>query len=115
MVKTFPWILVFLSIEVLAQPIVEKLSYHLIKTDPQGLILPWYDDDPGISYDHIILSTWNFWDTMRTDLNGLPYYMNHQVWKKDHNDSRGIGGNQISMALSSWRLPIPILPTGTQR
>jgi len=56
--KTILGLLVFLSMEVLAQQVNEKLSYH----------------------------------------------MNHQVWKKDHNDSRGIGGDQISMALSSWRL-----------
>ncbi|MBA7588400.1 hypothetical protein ES708_30456 [subsurface metagenome] len=30
--------------------------------------------------------------------------MNHQVWKKDVNDYRGIGGDQIQMALSSWAL-----------
>ncbi len=42
--------------------------------------------------------------TMRTDKNGLPYYMNHQVWRADFNDRRGIGGDQFSMALSSWNL-----------
>jgi len=41
---------------------------------------------------------------MRTDKNGLPYYMNHQVWRDDFNDRRGIGGDQFSMALSSWNL-----------
>jgi len=40
---------------------------------------------------------------MRTDMNGLPYYMNHQVWRPD-NDRRGLGGDQLNMALSSWRL-----------
>ncbi len=93
-----------LSVRLFAQTGNEKLSYHPIKTDGQGDLLPWYDNDPGKSYDHIVNTVWNFWDTMRTDLNGLPYHMNHQVWKKDHNDSRGIGGDQISMALSSWRL-----------
>ncbi len=82
----------------------EKLSYHIIQTDNQGKIIPWYNPDPGISYDHIINIVWSFWDSMRTDLNGLPYHMNHQVWKKDHNDHRGIGGDQIAMAISSWRL-----------
>jgi len=30
--------------------------------------------------------------------------MNHQVWRANGNDPRGIGGDQISMALSSWQL-----------
>lgn len=82
----------------------EKLSYHLIQTDAQGKIVPWYNPDPGISYDHIVKIVWNFWDNMRTDLNGLPYHINHQVWTKGHNDHRGIGGDQVAMAISSWRL-----------
>ncbi len=87
-----------------AQNKSEKLSYHLIQTDDQGKIVPWYNPDPGISYDYVVKMAWNFWDTMRTDLNGLPYHMNHQVWTKGHNDHRGIGGDQIAMAISSWRL-----------
>jgi hypothetical protein len=30
--------------------------------------------------------------------------MNHQVWKPDVNDTRGVAGSQFEMALSSWRL-----------
>ena len=30
--------------------------------------------------------------------------MNHQVWRTDFNDRRGIGGDQFAMALSSWNL-----------
>ena len=82
----------------------EKLIYHPIRTDAKGMIIPWYDPDPGKSYNHIINQVWNFWDTMRRDMNGLPYYMNHQVWNPDFDDPRGIGGDQFSMALSSWRL-----------
>ena len=82
----------------------EKLIYHDIRTDKNGNILPWYDADPAISYDHIIELIWNFWDTIRTDVNGIPYYMNHQVWRGDFNDPRGLGGDQIQMALSSWQL-----------
>ncbi len=37
-------------------------------------------------------------------MNGLPYYMNHQVWNKNIDDQRGIGGDQFMMAISSWRL-----------
>lgn len=82
----------------------EQLIYHKIKTDKAGKILPWYNADPGISYDHIINLVWNFWDTMRKDMNGTPYYMNHQVWRADFNDPRGLGGDQIQMAMSSWEL-----------
>jgi hypothetical protein len=82
----------------------EILIYHPIQTDKQGNILPWYNINPGKSYDHVIHMVWNFWDTMRRDVNGLPYYMNHQVWNSTYDDPRGIGGDQFAMALSSWRL-----------
>ena len=82
----------------------EKLLYHFINTDENGNILPWYSSDLGKSYDFVINQVWNFWDTMRTDKNGLPYYMNHQVWRPDFNDRRGVGGDQFAMALSSWNL-----------
>ena len=83
----------------------EKLLYHSIHLNSADqTILPWYSTDPGESYDFVINATWNFWNTMRTDKNGLPYYMNHQVWRGDFNDRRGIGGDQLAMALSSWNL-----------
>lgn len=82
----------------------EILIYHAIRTDKAGKIIPWYNDNPGTSYNHIINLVWNFWDTMRRDMNGLPYYMNHQVWNPAFNDPRGIGGDQFAMALSSWGL-----------
>jgi len=82
----------------------ELLIYHPIQTDKDGNIIPWYNADPAISYDHNLHTIWNFWFNMRRDLNGLPYYMNHQVWNKDFDDPRGIGGDQFMMAISSWRL-----------
>ena len=83
----------------------EKLLYHEIVVNPtDNTILPWYSTDLGKSYDFVINATWKFWDTMRTDKNGLPYYMNHQVWRGDFNDRRGVGGDQFAMALSSWNL-----------
>jgi hypothetical protein len=51
----------------------------------------------------VVNAVWTFWDTMRHDMNGLPYYMNHQVWRPI-NDPRGAGGDQYAMALSSWQL-----------
>lgn len=41
---------------------------------------------------------------MRMDYNGLPYYMNHQVWLPVNNDGCGIGGDQIAQSISSWQL-----------
>jgi hypothetical protein len=82
----------------------ERLIYHDIKVDSKGQIIPWYAADPGKSYDHVISLVWNFWDTMRVDMNGIPYYMNHQVWNSEANDPRGLGGDQIQMALSAWQL-----------
>jgi hypothetical protein len=104
--KTIALLLFFSSIatkNLIAQQ-GESLIYHIIQTDKEGNILPWYNDDPGIAYDHDIRLVWNFWFNMRRDMNGLPYYMNHQVWNKDIDDPRGIGGDQFMMAISSWRL-----------
>lgn len=83
----------------------EKLLYHkIVVNDSDNSILPWYSSDLGESFDFIVNQVWNFWNTMRTDKNGLPYYMNHQVWRADFNDRRGVGGDQFAMALSSWNL-----------
>jgi hypothetical protein len=84
----------------------EKLfHYHQIHLNAADkTILPWYSTDAGQSFDFVINRVWEFWNGMRTDKNGLPYYMNHQVWRDDFNDRRGIGGDQFSMALSSWNL-----------
>jgi len=85
--------------------ITEMLLYHAIHLNSEDqTILPWYSPDLGKSYDFVIGKVWNFWHTMRIDKNGLPYYMNHQVWRGDFNDRRGIGGDQFAMALSSWNL-----------
>jgi hypothetical protein len=80
-----------------------RLQYHDIRTDPAGMILPWSDDEPAKAYDRVIRLVWDFWRRMERCPNGLPYYLQHQVWKPEH-DPRGLGGDQISMALSSWNL-----------
>lgn len=82
----------------------DTIQYHPVrinKTD--GSILPWFSSDRGQSYDTVLMLVWHFWKNMETDSNGLKYYLNHQVWRPEH-DVRGIGGDQISMALSSWAL-----------
>ena len=82
----------------------ERLGYHEVRTDAQGKIVPWFGKEPSEAYDHVIRQVWNFWITMRSCPNGVPYYLLHQVWKADKDDPRGLGGDQISMALSSWNL-----------
>jgi hypothetical protein len=79
------------------------LQYHDIRTDAAGMILPWSHDDPAKAYDHVVRLVWGFWQRMERCPNGVPYYLQHQVWKPEH-DPRGLGGDQLSMALSSWNL-----------
>jgi hypothetical protein len=82
----------------------DTIQYHPVRISKEdGSILPWFSADRGKSYDTVIMLVWNFWKNMDTDSNGLKYYMNHQVWKPEH-DMRGLGGDQINMALSSWGL-----------
>jgi hypothetical protein len=104
MKRTLTLIFALISICLFAQAKADKISYHKIRLDAAGKILPWYSDDLGESYDRVINLVWGFWEKMRVDSNGAPYYLNHQVWKRDSNDQRGIGGDQVAMALSSWRL-----------
>jgi hypothetical protein len=80
-----------------------RLQYHDIRTDASGMILPWSHDDPAKAFDQIVRLVWGFWQRMEKCPNGVPYYLQHQVWKPEH-DPRGLGGDQISMALSSWNL-----------
>jgi hypothetical protein len=80
----------------------DTIQYHPVRINKaDGSILPWFSSDIGESYDTVLMLVWNFWNKMEVDSNGLKYYMNHQVWKPEH-DMRGLGGDQINMALSSW-------------
>ena len=81
----------------------DSIIYHPVRVDNEGDILPWYSANLGQSYDHVLDRVWNFWKNMEIDSNGMQYYMNHQVWSPGH-DRRGLGGDQIMMALSSWDL-----------
>lgn len=82
----------------------DTIQYHPVRISKKdGSILPWFSADRGKSYDTVMILVWNFWKNMETDSNGLKYYMNHQVWRPEH-DLRGLGGDQINMALSSWGL-----------
>lgn len=86
---------------VIADARIER--YHAPRVDQQGRILPWYSANLGESYDHVLALVWDFWKNMEVDANGMQYYMNHQVWTPRH-DRRGLGGDQLQMALSSWDL-----------
>jgi hypothetical protein len=81
----------------------DELEYHLIKTDQHGMIVPWYSSNLGEAYDHNIRLVWSFWKNMRSCPNGVKYYLQHRIWKK-FDDHRGLGGDQLNMALSSWNL-----------
>jgi hypothetical protein len=87
-----------------SQHTTTRLVFHDVKTDSNGHILPWFSPEPGSSYDHAINLVWDFWYNIRRDYNGLPYYMNHAIWDDNENDAIAIGGDQLQMALSSWRL-----------
>lgn len=78
-----------------------RLVYHEVVTDEDGIV-PWVDPDPAVAYDHVIRQVWTFWRGMRECPNGVPYYLQHQVWKPEQDDPRGLGGDQLAMALSSW-------------
>lgn len=81
----------------------DTIVYHQVRVDQNGHILPWYSSLPGRSYNQVLALVWDFWKNMEVDSNGMQYYMNHQVWKPNH-DKRGLGGDQLQMALSSWDL-----------
>jgi hypothetical protein len=79
-------------------------GYHEVKTDTGGRIVPWYGAGPSQAYDHVVRLVFDFWSKMRKCPNGVPYYLQHQVWKPDADDPRGLGGDRMPMALSSWTL-----------
>ena len=79
----------------------DTIQYHAVRIDKADRsILPWYSSDAGASYDTVLMLVWNFWNNMEADSNGLKYYMNHQVWKPEH-DMRDLNEDQINIALSS--------------
>jgi hypothetical protein len=85
----------------------EILGYHRIVVDQDGNLLPWFSPDLGASYDHVLHLVFEWWLTMPRNPRepDLPYYLMHQVWRPGPEfDSRGLGGDQLAMAMSSWRL-----------
>lgn len=79
------------------------MGYHEIPTDGAGRIVPWCSPVPGVAYDSIITRVWAFWKGLGNCTNGVPYFYQHQIWKPQ-GDPRGLGGDQLAMALSSLHL-----------
>lgn len=83
--------------------VADTIIYHAVRVDENGDILPWHSANAGQSYSDALERVWKFWKNIEKDTNGMPYYMNHQVWRPGH-DKRGLGGDQLMMAISSWDL-----------
>jgi hypothetical protein len=84
-------------------------SYHDVETDANGGILPWHDPAHlGRSYDHVLDLVWNYWKNLPTMPNGYKYSVQFRIANApDHEkgaDEGGLGGDQIAMAMDSWRL-----------
>ncbi|MBI4893795.1 MAG: hypothetical protein HY821_24475 [Acidobacteria bacterium] len=82
----------------------QQIGYHEPKTDTSGRIVPWYGGGPSEAYDFVVRATFRFWLNIAPCPNGVPYYLQHQVWAPNEKDRRALGGDQIPMALSSWNL-----------
>ena len=83
-------------------------SYHEVETDANG-ILPWYDPEHlGRSYDYVLGQVWNYWNNLPMMPNGYKYHVQFRIANSpDHEkgaDEGGLGGDQIGMAMASWRL-----------
>jgi hypothetical protein len=87
-----------------------KLIFHDIRTDREGKLLPWYSDDPGTAYDHVLGLVWNYWKYMpafyELTPGGKPYggpdIKKYLVFRTL--EDQGVGGDQFAMMLSSWKL-----------
>jgi hypothetical protein len=92
----------------------KHLIYHDIQTDAQNFILPWYNPDPAISYDHVLELTWNYWNNipglwMRNVKNfkqkyGIQYPPLYLIFRTQDPADLGIGGGQFAQMLSSFDL-----------
>jgi hypothetical protein len=91
----------------------KRLIYHDIRTDAHGHIVPWYADDPGAAYDHVLGLVWRYWKLMPNYWTNFPREY-RQRWGKTAGvkkymiqrtlDDIGIGGDQVAMVLDSWAL-----------
>ncbi|CAA9284746.1 MAG: hypothetical protein AVDCRST_MAG56-4027 [uncultured Cytophagales bacterium] len=85
----------------------KRLIFHDIRTDARGHLLPWYDPEPGKSYDHVLRLVWGYWHNVPGYWIRDPRYK--RVYPKWYMifrtlDDPGIGGDQVAMMLSSLNL-----------
>lgn len=86
------------------------LQYHNILTDnANSAVVPWYTpNDFGAAFDHVIRLVFEWW--LACPWYGpdpdYDYYLMHMIWNSGHTGgaNNGLGGDQLQMALSSWRL-----------
>ena len=79
-------VMVLIAGSLLAGASGQQPGYHDIKTDSSGKIAPWFGTGPSQAYDHNIRLLFAFWINMRKCPNGVPLYMQHQVWKPNEDD-----------------------------
>ena len=88
----------------------ERIGYHPAHLDHAGRILPWYADEPGVAYDHIVNLLWFYWHHVPAYWDqevgqpalgaiDLPKYMLFRTL-----ETPKIGGDQFAMMLSSLSL-----------
>lgn len=85
--------------------------YHTFRVDAGGGIVPWHSSNLGQSYHDALMRTWGWFSRMPVEpdpnARGAKFHMCHQVFKHQGGasyDGRGIGGDQVSMFLSSLDL-----------
>ena len=94
---------VLLCISVCAEEKWNGWSFHEVKTDAQGMILPWYSSDYGIAFAHAVTNAWGWRKKLGNDRGGVRYHMTHQVWSPS-GDGRGVAGLQFAQMLGPWIL-----------
>lgn len=93
----------------------KRLIFHDIRTDQAGKILPWYADDPAVSYDFVLNAVWTYWKNMPGHWVRSMHGKEKPSWYKELKfppkylifrtfEDQGIGGDQFAMMLSSWDL-----------
>ena len=92
----------FLLASVLFSVHAQTLVFHTIVTDTSGKMIPWYNPDPGISYDHDLQLIWNFWNNIPSN-GGTKNYMTDHSYSFAPSGNM-VGGDQFAMAMSSWAL-----------
>src|SRR5580704_12421150 len=95
-------LLLFLSAVFFSGSAQSVISYHTIQTDSLGYLIPWYNPDPGTSYDHDLSLIWNFWKNFPATGGVKDYMMDHSYSPTLQGNK--VGGDQFAMALSSWAL-----------